>query len=230
MDAVKTRNKDRRKDKQDGGDTPGLSDDQSDAESISSKLSDSMITERSLHRMLQDLRSTIRKDFLQIDSELRKEITTLGERTSHLENKSDELCVAHNEVVDKLQKLSEDNNMLQLKLADLEDRSRRQNVRFRGIPDDISHDALPAYILSICKILVPDLPDSAWTFDRMHRLPRPARRTLVITEPTEGMKIITSWGLWNATTTTSHAAQATDLSPKKLQADWNMTGSSTTKP
>ncbi|CAH2284150.1 Hypothetical predicted protein [Pelobates cultripes] len=94
MDAVKTRNKDRRKDKQDGGDTPGLSDDQSDAESISSKLSDSMITERSLHRMLQDLRSTIRKDFLQIDSELRKEITTLGERTSHLENKSDELLVS----------------------------------------------------------------------------------------------------------------------------------------
>ncbi|CAH2219770.1 Hypothetical predicted protein, partial [Pelobates cultripes] len=175
MDAVKTRKKDRRKEKQDGGDAPGLSDDQSDAESISSKVSDSAITERSLHRMLQDLRSTIRKDFLQIDRELRKEISTLGERTNHLENKTDELCAAHNEVVDKLQKLSEDNTTLQLKLADLEDRSRRQNVRFRGIPDDISHDSLPAYILSICKILVPDLPDSAWTFDRMHRLPRPAR-------------------------------------------------------
>ncbi|CAH2301001.1 Hypothetical predicted protein, partial [Pelobates cultripes] len=237
----------RGKERQDGGDAPGMSDDQSDAESISSKLSDSMITERSLHRMLQDLRSTIRKDFLQIDSELRKEISTLGDRTSHLENKSDELCVAHNEVVDKLQKLSEDNNTLQLKLADLEDRSRRQNVRFRGIPDDISHDALPAFILSICKSLVPDLPDSAWTFDRMHRLPRPARmandvprdtilliwrqgRTSVITEPAEGMKALNSWGLWNATTTSSQDAPATDLSSKKLQADWKMTGSSSTKP
>ncbi|CAH2277000.1 Hypothetical predicted protein [Pelobates cultripes] len=103
------------------------------------------------------------------DSELRKEISTLGDRTSHLENKSDELCAAHNDVVDKLQKLSEDNNTLQLKLADLEDRSRRQNVRFRGVPDDISHDALPAFILSICKTLAPDLPDSAWTFDRIFK-------------------------------------------------------------
>ncbi|CAH2301459.1 Hypothetical predicted protein, partial [Pelobates cultripes] len=152
-----------------------MSDGLSDQESASSKYSDAPITERSLHKMLQELRATITADFQRIDEDLRKEITNIGDRTSHLENKSEELCAAHNEVVDKLKKLSEEKDMLKMKLADLEDRSRRQNVRFRGIPDDVSQDALPAYILSICKSLVPDLPDSAWAYDRMHRLPRPAR-------------------------------------------------------
>ncbi|CAH2276694.1 Hypothetical predicted protein [Pelobates cultripes] len=49
----------------------------------------------------------------------------------------------------------------------MEYRLRRQNVLFRGILDDVSHDALPAYILSICKALFPGLPDSAWVFDRI---------------------------------------------------------------
>ncbi|CAH2276946.1 Hypothetical predicted protein, partial [Pelobates cultripes] len=159
------------KETQDGDDTAIMSDGQSDHESVSSKYSDSAISERSLHKMLQDLGTLITADFHRIDSDLRREISNLGDRTSHLENRTEELCVAHNEVVDEIQKISEENAALKLKLADIEDRSRRQNIRFRGIPDDVSHDSLPAYILSICKSLVPGLPDSAWAFDHMHRLP-----------------------------------------------------------
>ncbi|CAH2219788.1 Hypothetical predicted protein [Pelobates cultripes] len=135
----------------------------------------SPVTEHSLHKMLQELRTTITADFHPIDGDLRREISSLDDRTSHLENRTEELCIAHNEVVDKIKKLSEEYETLKLKVADMEDRSRRQNVRFRSIPDDVFHDALPAYILSICKALVPGLPDSAWAYNRMHRLPRPAR-------------------------------------------------------
>ncbi|CAH2283407.1 Hypothetical predicted protein, partial [Pelobates cultripes] len=174
-DTAKMKKSERRKEIQDGDETPNISDGQSDCEWSSSKYPEAPVTERSLHRMLQELRATITADFHRINGDLRKEISNIGDRTSNLENKTDELCVAHNEVVDKIQKLSEENSSLKSKLADMEDRSRRQNVRFRGIPDDISQDALPAHILSICKALVPGLPDSAWAYDRMHRLPKPAR-------------------------------------------------------
>ncbi|CAH2315893.1 Hypothetical predicted protein [Pelobates cultripes] len=171
-ESIKTKKKDRRKNTQDGDDeTENMLDGLSDQESVSSKYSDSPIMERSLHKKPQELRATIKADFHRIDGDLRKEIASVGERTSHLENKTEELCTAHNEVVDKLQKLAEENYTLKLKLADLEDRSRRQNIRFRGIPDVVSQDALSAYILSICRSLVPDLLDSAWAYDRMHRLP-----------------------------------------------------------
>ncbi|CAH2284681.1 Hypothetical predicted protein, partial [Pelobates cultripes] len=48
------------------------SDGQSDHDSTYSKYSDTAITERSLHKMLQELRTTIRTDFHRIDSDLRK--------------------------------------------------------------------------------------------------------------------------------------------------------------
>ncbi|CAH2221010.1 Hypothetical predicted protein [Pelobates cultripes] len=172
---AKMKKNEHRKENQDGDERSNMSDGQSDYESGSFKYSDSPVTEHSLHKMLQELRTTITADFHRIDGDLRREISSLGDRTSHLENRTEELCVANNEVVDKIQKLSEENETLKLKVADMEDRSRIQNVRFRGMPDDVSHDALPAYILYTCKSLVPGLPDSAWAFDRMHRFPCPAR-------------------------------------------------------
>ncbi|CAH2319226.1 Hypothetical predicted protein [Pelobates cultripes] len=288
------------------------SDGQSDYESGTSKYSDSSVTERSLHKMLQELCTTITADFHHIDGDLRREISSLGDRTSHLENRTEELCIVHNKVVDKIQKLSEKNETLKLKVADRDDRSRRQNVRFRGIHDDVSHEALPAYILSICKSLVPGLPDSAWAYDHMHRLPRPARlssevpkdiivrfhyyaykesllaaarklptlpdphqqvtlfadlsaatmakrkefvtitktlrnnnvahrwgyptklitwhqgKTQVFTDPKEGLKLLTDWGIW--TTTTNLLEKSEDRSPRTMQAEWQMAGSSAMKP
>ncbi|CAH2319347.1 Hypothetical predicted protein [Pelobates cultripes] len=119
----------------------------SQSESESSRYSNSPVTERSLHKMLQKLQATITVDFHCIDGDIRKEISNLGERTSHLENRTEELCAVHNECRIWLRKI----DSLKLKLADMEDRSRRQNVRFRGIPDNVSHDTLPAYTLSIHK-------------------------------------------------------------------------------
>ncbi|CAH2276813.1 Hypothetical predicted protein, partial [Pelobates cultripes] len=46
--------------------------------------------------------SSFRSDLRQLTTELKKEIADIGGRTSHLETKTEELCVAHNDVVDKL--------------------------------------------------------------------------------------------------------------------------------
>ncbi|CAH2221338.1 Hypothetical predicted protein [Pelobates cultripes] len=78
-----------------------------------------LVTNKSLHTMLQVLKSSLWSD-RQYTNELRKEIAELGGRTSHLETKTEEICAAHNELVDKLQSLEEEQKSLKVKLADIE--------------------------------------------------------------------------------------------------------------
>lgn len=66
-----------------------------------------------------------------------RQITHIGERTDALENKFDDL-------VQYVQVLKEENSVLkhlvsqlQLQQEDLENRERRQNLHFRGIPETV---------------------------------------------------------------------------------------------
>ncbi|CAH2219447.1 Hypothetical predicted protein [Pelobates cultripes] len=69
----------------------------------------------------------------------------------------EELCRAHNSAADKIQKLEEEQTILRQKIADFEDRSRQNNVSFRGIVDSVTTEKLPAYLKTLCKTLVPQL-------------------------------------------------------------------------
>ncbi|CAH2251312.1 Hypothetical predicted protein [Pelobates cultripes] len=71
-----------------------------------------LVTNKSLHTMLQALKGSLRSDLRQYTNELRKEIAELGGRTSHLETKTEEICAAHNDLVDKLQYLEEEQKSL----------------------------------------------------------------------------------------------------------------------
>ncbi|CAH2305909.1 Hypothetical predicted protein, partial [Pelobates cultripes] len=68
------------------------------------------------------------EDYKEIAEDLRKEISNLGSRTEVLENKTDELCTAQNEIAEKIMKLEEDNKSMRSKLADKEDRSTRNKL------------------------------------------------------------------------------------------------------
>ncbi|CAH2249291.1 Hypothetical predicted protein [Pelobates cultripes] len=100
-----------------------------------------------LKQMLQDLRTTIREDFTTITSNIHQEISELGDRTDHLEKKTEELCMAHNTVMDRLHTLEEDNAKLWHKLAHMEDTSRRNNLTFRGITESIPKEKIASYII-----------------------------------------------------------------------------------
>lgn len=66
----------------------------------------------------------------------------LGERVDHIENKMAEFTTAHNGLVDAQNQLDDDFHSLSAKVADLEDRSRRNNIKFRGIPESVSNTDL----------------------------------------------------------------------------------------
>lgn len=61
--------------------------------------------------------------------QLKSDITDIGERVSHMKNKMGEFTTAHNELVDSHYDHEEEMQTLKQKIADLEDRSRRNNSR-----------------------------------------------------------------------------------------------------
>ncbi|CAH2251710.1 Hypothetical predicted protein [Pelobates cultripes] len=145
------------------------------------------VTNKSLHTMLQDLKGSLRADLRQITVDLHKDIQDLGGRTSHLESKTEEFCTAHNDAVEKLHKLEEEQAAMRLKIGDMEDRARRNNLRFRGIVDAITSEGLPQYLMVLFKALLLHLDGTAWTFNRVHHLPRHARFTADTSEDTTTM-------------------------------------------
>lgn len=75
----------------------------------------------------------------------------IGDRTDALENKFDDL-------VNYVQLLEEENStlkhsQLQLQREDLENRERRQNLRFWGIPETVGDDKLRSYLLGLFNTL-----------------------------------------------------------------------------
>lgn len=80
-------------------------------------------------------------------------------------------CIsAHNVLVDSYQDRDADIQWLKNKVTDLEDRSRRNNLKFRGIPETITPPELPQYLLQLLKTMenARDL-----VIDRTHCIAKP---------------------------------------------------------
>lgn len=97
----------------------------------------------------------------------------VGERVSHVENKMGEFSTAHNSLVDSHNQLEDELDALKAKLADLEDRNRRNNVKFRGIPESVTTAELAPYLQGLIKAVLPTTTTHDLIIDRAHRLPKP---------------------------------------------------------
>uniref|UniRef100_A0A8C5PN13 Uncharacterized protein n=1 Tax=Leptobrachium leishanense TaxID=445787 RepID=A0A8C5PN13_9ANUR len=174
LEPAKSAKKDRVREAQDGGSPSSVSSFTMEAAVAGPPcMSDSLPpSESRLHAMLQELRATIQTDLKEALQELRRDVQDLGERTDSLEAKTDDLCLAHNDLVDRHIALQSAHDAMATKLADLEDRSRRNNVRIRGIPEAVNPADLQPYILELFQILVPTYSSQDFLIDRAHRLPR----------------------------------------------------------
>ncbi|CAH2316605.1 Hypothetical predicted protein [Pelobates cultripes] len=81
---------------------------------------------------------------------------------------------SHLELVDTVKMLQRQVNQQGEKLADAEDRSRRNNLRIRGIPDNIDVVELANYAQKMLKAVKPVVSNSDLLLDRIHRLPKPS--------------------------------------------------------
>lgn len=101
------------------------------------------------------------------------EIEDLGERVDYIENKMTDFTNAHNKLVDDHFALKEEVKQLKLKVADLEDRSKRNNVKLRGIPENVKNNYLKKFLQKVIIDLIPTLQNQELVIDRAHRLLKP---------------------------------------------------------
>uniref|UniRef100_A0A8C5PHC0 Uncharacterized protein n=1 Tax=Leptobrachium leishanense TaxID=445787 RepID=A0A8C5PHC0_9ANUR len=174
LEPPKSARKDRSKEVQDGVSPQhalGLGPDESPSAPLG--LSESLPpSESRLHAMLQELRSTIQADIKGALQELSRDVLDLGERTDALETKADDLCLAHNDLVDRHLALQAAHDSLALKMADIEDHSRRNNIRIRGIAEAVTLADLHPFLLELFQTLLPEATPQYLLLDRAHRLPR----------------------------------------------------------
>ncbi|CAH2313178.1 Hypothetical predicted protein [Pelobates cultripes] len=168
--------KDKQRSEQDGGGSrlpTHTSDAGSDTNSRQATADDLSVSEKCLAAMLQELRTSMKTDFQAAFSDLRKDILEVGTRVNALEEKTNELCHVNDSIVEKIQKMEADSKRLMEKLADLEDRSRRNNIRVRGVPETVTQELLSAYLMRLFQAIQPNLEPADLRLDRAHRVPKP---------------------------------------------------------
>lgn len=91
----------------------------------------------------------------------------------HTENKMDECTTTVNDLIDECKDQSDDNEWIKAKLTDLEDCSRRNNVKIRGVPESIPPSNLHKYVSDMIAKLLPEITPIKRTINRIHRIPKP---------------------------------------------------------
>lgn len=85
----------------------------------------------------------------------------------------EEFTLAHNELVNSNFDIEDELKAICLKMADIEDRAPRNNVKFRGLPESIKPANLSAYLQKLMTTLLSLGPPDI-IIDRAHRLPKPS--------------------------------------------------------
>lgn len=127
-----------------------------------------------MKEMLKSLRGAIQHDMKSFMQKSKREIDDLGDRVDYIENKLTDFTDAHNELVDDHFALEEEVKQLKLKVTDLEDRARRNNIKFRGIPENVKNIDLRKFLQKMFTDLIPSLQNQDLVIDRAHRLPKPS--------------------------------------------------------
>lgn len=86
-----------------------------------------------------------------------------------MENKFDELIQYVHVLEDDNAALKHTVSRIQLQQEDLENRECRQNLRIRGVPENVSDKKIHPYLLGLFVFLAPLIPDIDWHLDRAHR-------------------------------------------------------------
>lgn len=121
-----------------------------------------------IKEMMLALRSSIQQSFTEALNRQMTVIDDLGERVDHVENKMGEFSEAHNSLVDAHNHLEGELSSLVSKLADLEDRNRRNNIKFRGVPESVPPSELTSYIQQLIKLVIPAVTTHDLIIDRAH--------------------------------------------------------------
>uniref|UniRef100_A0A8C5MKD0 Uncharacterized protein n=1 Tax=Leptobrachium leishanense TaxID=445787 RepID=A0A8C5MKD0_9ANUR len=129
---------------------------------------------------MSQMQTFLAGEVAKLGTELRGEIDSLGARTAELEDQAAELTQAHNDLAEGTGDLAKRVLFLESKMEDLSNRSRRNNIRLRGLPETVSPKDLNGTVLGILRRLAPDIPEAQLLMDRIHRAQRPPNLSSLI--------------------------------------------------
>lgn len=136
------------------------------------------VLDTTMKDMLLSLQSSLMVNFSTLIHKFTSEIQGMGERVQYIEHNIDKCTTIVNDLIDAYKDQSNDNDWIKAKLADLEDHSRRNKVKIRGVPESIPPADLHKYASDMISKLLPDVSPIECTIDRIHRIPKPKRKTL----------------------------------------------------
>lgn len=97
----------------------------------------------------------------------------MRETVTTIEVKMEEVTTSFNYLVGAQSEGAEDIEWMKAKITDLEDRSRWNDLKIRGMPVSVQPSALKEYFIQFMSTLLPDTAPGELTIDRIHRLPKP---------------------------------------------------------
>lgn len=102
--------------------------------------------------------------------QFRQDVTFLGDRVSHVETKLGDCALTVNDLINAYAAHNDEHNWIKDKVADHEDRN---NVKIRGISEEVQTQDLSPYVRGLIKIMLPELKNIELVIDHIHRLPKP---------------------------------------------------------
>lgn len=77
-------------------------------------------------------------------------------------------------LVDANDSKEDDIENIKVKMADIENRSRRNNIKIKGVSESVKPQDLRKYSFQMFSAILPDMTELDYTVDRIHRLPKPS--------------------------------------------------------
>lgn len=124
------------------------------------------VLDTDIKEMLKSLRGAIQHGMQAFMQKSKIEIDKLGERVEYIEQKMTDFTEAHNKLVDDQFELEDELKQLKSKVADLEDRSSCNNIKFRGIPENKKNADLKQFLQKMILDLIPTILNQELVIDR----------------------------------------------------------------
>lgn len=126
-----------------------------------------------LKDMLMSSQISLMTDLSSMFRKISTDMWTIRDRVSNIETGMTECTTTVNDLIDAHDEIKEEQEWVRAKLADLEDRSRRNNDMLRGVPETILPADLSKYAEDLIHTILPDASPRDIIIDRIHRIAKP---------------------------------------------------------
>ncbi|CAH2300664.1 Hypothetical predicted protein [Pelobates cultripes] len=100
---------------------------------------------------------------------VKAEIAAIGARTTETEHRVARMVTAQNDTAKLTNSLQQKITDLEIELEDISNRSRRSNLRIRGLPETVKEEDIESVLIQCFCQSLPNIPDHLWLVDRAAR-------------------------------------------------------------